>query len=279
MTEPNPYLLDDGPTCISFSGGRTSAYMLHHILDAHDGRLPDDVEVCFANTGKERPETLDFVQECGERWDVGVTWLEYDPDAEHKTKILSHNSAARSGEPFDALIAAKQYLPNPVTRFCTVELKIRRMHFHMYRSCGHEHWASAVGLRADEMHRVSRARARNELGKDRDYVIAPLAEAGATLHDITEFWCEQPFDLRLRPLEGNCDLCFLKRAGKRIEIMRARPDLAAWWIAKETTIQASKPTGARFRHEHTYAELLDFTQRQMNLDFGDDAAVDCFCTD
>lgn len=37
-------------------------------LDAHDGRLPEDVVVQFANTGKEREETLVFVRECGERW-------------------------------------------------------------------------------------------------------------------------------------------------------------------------------------------------------------------
>ena len=48
------------PAVISVSGGRTSACMLRHILDAHGGRLPDDIAVVFANTGMERPETLDF---------------------------------------------------------------------------------------------------------------------------------------------------------------------------------------------------------------------------
>jgi len=42
-----------GPAVISFSGGRTSAYMLWRILQAHGGILPDDVVVCFANTGRE----------------------------------------------------------------------------------------------------------------------------------------------------------------------------------------------------------------------------------
>lgn len=51
----NPYLIE-GPTLYSFSGGRTSAYLLKHCLDAHGGKLPDDHVVCFANTGKEVPE-------------------------------------------------------------------------------------------------------------------------------------------------------------------------------------------------------------------------------
>ena len=46
----------DGPALISFSGGRTSGYMLFRILEAYGGSLPDDMHVVFANTGKERPE-------------------------------------------------------------------------------------------------------------------------------------------------------------------------------------------------------------------------------
>ena len=46
----NPFLIDS-PTCISFSGGRTSAYMLWRVLKANGG-LPSQAIVCFANTGK-----------------------------------------------------------------------------------------------------------------------------------------------------------------------------------------------------------------------------------
>lgn len=66
----------DGPTCISFSGGRTSAYMLWRVLQSNGG-LPSDAVVCFANTGKESPETLYFVQACAREWSVPITWVEY----------------------------------------------------------------------------------------------------------------------------------------------------------------------------------------------------------
>ena len=50
----NPYKIE-GPALISFSGGRTSGFMLHNIIQAHGGKLPDDIHVVFANTGKEAP--------------------------------------------------------------------------------------------------------------------------------------------------------------------------------------------------------------------------------
>ena len=96
MTE-NPYRIT-GPALISFSGGRTSAYMLWHILDAHDGKLPDDVHVCFANTGKEREETLRFVHECATRWGVRVRWLEWRPKGSDPFPY-SRSELREGGEP------------------------------------------------------------------------------------------------------------------------------------------------------------------------------------
>ena len=73
----NPYQLTEQNTLISFSGGRTSAFMLYKILEASDFQLPKTVQVVFANTGREMPETYDFVQRCGDEWGVHITWLEY----------------------------------------------------------------------------------------------------------------------------------------------------------------------------------------------------------
>lgn len=111
----NPYFIK-GPALLSFSGGRTSAYMLWKIRQAHGGTLPADIIVTFANTGKERIETLDFVQRCATEWGIHVVWLEW-ADNEEGFVIVSHNSAARNGEPFEALITKKKMLPNSVMRF------------------------------------------------------------------------------------------------------------------------------------------------------------------
>lgn len=59
-----------GTTVVSFSGGRTSAYMLSQVMDSNTDL--DDLIITFANTGKEHPATLEFVRECAERWAVPI---------------------------------------------------------------------------------------------------------------------------------------------------------------------------------------------------------------
>lgn len=241
----------DGPAVISFSGGRTSAYMLRRILDAASGPyLPDDVFVLFADTGKERDETYLFVKQIEERWPVYVHWVE------------------RPGQ-FTKLITDRKFLPNPVTRFCTQELKIRPMRDFMLAR-GYEHWTNVVGIRADEQRRVAKMRAAEQTRSERWDIALPLADAGITLADVDTFWKAQPFDLELRPHEGNCDLCFLKGYDKLKNIVRERPDLAAWWAEQEERI------GGTFRNDRpNYRAMLN----QPDLFQQADDLIECYCHD
>ena len=273
-----------GPAVVSFSGGRTSAYMLRRILDAHGGTLPDDVVVCFANTGREMSATLDFVAECASRWGVRVRWLEYrwqpgGPWAEE----VSHNSASRNGEPFEAIIKKRQYLPNPVTRFCTVELKIRAMHKHL-KALGWTEWDQMVGIRADEQRRVVKIRARPSPEIVAETMVLPLADAGVTVSDVGAFWDAQPFNLELptykgRTLAGNCDLCFLKPAGQVLSLIAQKPERAAWWAKMEALALASKPSGAVFRSDRpSYAKMAENARSQMDaFGYDDEEGIPCYC--
>lgn len=295
----NPYLLDT-PAVVSFSGGRTSGYMLWHILQAFGGTLPDDVKVIFNNTGKERPETLDFVERCSQQWGVPVTWLEYryhtdGSKGKTRTKVEGHTrpggragyevvdyaTASRNGEPFANLITARNMLPNPVARFCTVELKIRTTQRYL-KGLGWESWTNAVGLRADEPHRV--ARLGNKGNQDGcEEPVAPLAAAGVTIDDINDFWCRQPFKLELQQHEGNCDLCFLKGAGKIRRMLKERPDLADWWIQQEERIPRSSGGTDQFRRDRaSYRIQLQLAQRPGlfdGVDEPDELSSYCSCTD
>lgn len=263
----NPYTLPPGNVQIAFSGGRTSAYMLRKIMDANPGMVGNpDVQVTFQNTGREMPETLDFVAEVGGRWGVPIVWLEYLPHAPH-FQVVSHNSASRNGEPFDALIDKKQYLPNQQTRFCTIELKIRTAKRYLV-SLGWKRWVNTTGIRADEPNRLNKPPP-----KDRWTTWNPLAVAGVSRHDVAAFWYAQPFDLRLPNVGGNCwlgncDGCFLKSEAHVASLARDFPERAAWWEAAEARIGALETSKGRpkdnsqFSKRYSRAEMRDFMDRQ-----------------
>ncbi len=279
----NPYKIK-GPALISFSGGRTSAFMLKQIIDAHGGTLPDDIYVTFANTGKEMPETLDFVQACSEHWGVKVHWLELEMADErpvYRTKEVTYETASRDGEPFEALIGRRSYLPNPVARFCTAELKIRRMKDFMWKMKGYKHWDNVLGLRYDEPRRVSSSRNASE--RERWGNLMPMYDAKHTVKDVLEFWQKANFDLTLpsidgQTLAGNCDLCFLKGRKTLTKLIKERPDLTTWWIAQENRI--GEGTGATFRSDRPpYVELLKEAENPVMDDMFEDDAMSCFCHD
>jgi 3'-phosphoadenosine 5'-phosphosulfate sulfotransferase (PAPS reductase)/FAD synthetase len=307
--KPDPFLIEP-PALISFSGGRTSAYMLWRILQAYGGELPEGVEVQFSNTGKEREETLRFVHECGVRWAVPIHWLEwrgrpaevkartawFDERPERWAMIdpagfaeVGFNSASRCGEPFLALIAAKQMAPNPVMRFCSIKLKVQTAKRFAQQTLGWKHWSNIVGLRHDEGHRILKLLARNDSNKEPFKAKAPLGNARITKRDVLAFWwgegrnfdtreAPQGFDLGLRDYEGNCDLCFLKSRAKKVTIIREHPEAAAWWMDAEVLArQRATGRGGQFRADSNYAELEAEARSQAVLDFGDDDDDDAEC--
>ena len=271
----NHYLLPDGNIQISFSGGRTSAYMLRQILDANDG-LPDRAEIVFTNTGREMAQTLDFVAEVGRRWGVMITWLEYRPGLPGYIET-GWQGASRNGEPFDMLIDQKQYLPNQQSRFCTSELKIRPAKRYLIQR-GWGNWTAALGIRADEARRI-----KDELLKERWQRWYPLFHAGVTKHDVQAFWEAQPFDLMLPNIKGrcplgNCDGCFLKSEAHRAMLARDYPERAGWWAQAEARIGALEASKGRpranafFSRRGGWEDLIRFVDFQGAWAFGDEAS-------
>lgn len=273
----------DGPTCISFSGGRTSAYMLWRVLQSNGG-LPDGAVVCFANTGKEDEATLRFVRDCSAQWGVPITWVEYRAEAPGYA-VVDFDTASREGEPFSAIIAKRNYLPNPVARFCTVELKILPA-IALMRDHGYEEHDNFIGFRADEPDRVAKVRASPSGGKAGVDRHMPLAVAGIGRLDVHRFWNAQPFNLNLpdnagKTMHGNCDLCFLKPPAQRLSLIREKPTRAVWWIAKEASIQSSRiADGSRFTKDGpSYAQMLAYAQSQDEMFDPNEEAIACFCGD
>lgn len=258
------YKLPDNNCVISFSGGRTSGFMLKQIIDYNDG-LPDNAVVCFANTGREMPQTLEFVNDCSVKWDVNIVWLEYDLNEENKPifKIVDYKSCSKKGEPFDKLIDKHQMLPNPLTRFCTGSLKRDTITKYL-RSLGWKKWHNIMGIRTDEKHRCKDG---FQFGFYPHY---PMVEANHSLYHVDQFWDKQSFKLNLpvvkgKTIKGNCDLCFLKSESQLASMVRDHPELAQWWIDAEQRI------GKSFERNRPLAEFAGFVNAQQDWIFNDEA--------
>ncbi len=280
----NPYFVQE-PAVISFSGGRTSAFMLYQILDAHDGVLPSYVRTVFANTGKEMPATLDFVEACSQNWGVPITWLEYggrtpkpnSKNYDYRFEVVNYETASRNGEPFALAIKDAGQLPNPVSRWCTGQLKVRTIHRYAMANGYEEPYLTLIGIRADEKGRARKLH-KKLVEKQENY--CPMVEAGHTKADVSAFWVSRNFDLALPTVDGvtdwgNCDLCFLKGRSKRLSIVREAPQLADWWAEQEQQI------GDQFdRMSPSYAQMKSIASDQGRLfDFEDGPELDCFCGD
>jgi len=230
--------------------------------------------VCFANTGLEAEETLVFVDRCAREWAVRIVWLEYTGEDGAMYRKVSFASASREGEPFTALIQRRQFLPNPVTRFCTSELKIRTMHRYIRAELEWPEWDQFIGLRADEQRRVAKIRARGTSTETPDETMCmPLADAGVGVQEVGAFWKAQPFDLELvsvngRTLEGNCVFCFNKPPAQRLSIAQAGRYPIGWWVRAEdgSLIPGATGRGARFTKDGpSYAEIAEYAAGQRDL--------------
>ncbi len=272
--------------------------MLYRILEAHDGKLPDDVKVTFANTGKEMPETLDFVQACSDNWGVDIVWLESDiqpvsnPTPQKKFnygyKVVTYETASRKGEPFANMILSKKFAPNPTARFCTQDLKVKPIVNYLKDSGYLEYapWLHFVGIRADEKRRAVKMHRKVD---GPQLMECPLYEDGVTKEDVHGFWESQNFNLNLPSANGvtdwgNCDLCFLKGKGKRISIIRERPDLADWWIQQEKLLLENSSVSSWGRGKSAfgdiaYSDLKIIATSQGQLFNFDDESIPCFCGD
>ena len=258
------------PTVISFSGGRTSAYMLWRVLQSNNG-LPDNAMVCFANTGKEEEATLQFVHDCETKWNVPIVWLEYvwHEEPGKRFKVVDFETASRNGEPFLAYIQSTKAIPTPVSRACTGHLKVRAIDKYI-KSIGWQHNENMdwMGIRADEPRRAAKV----------DKSRVPLYVAGITKHDVGEFWTNHDFDLGLpnmngKTMHGNCDLCFLKPTHQIVSLIKEKPSRADWWIEVETKHD-------NFRLDRpNYKALKEFAINQQDMFDQDEEAIPCYCGD
>ena len=207
---------------ISFSGGRTSAFMTKWMLD----NVQDDYDkiiVVFANTGQENEETLRFVNQCDKQWGLSVVWVEAVVDFRKNKGVTHHvvdfSSASRKGEPYIEVI--KKYgIPNMSYPHCNRDLKLAPLHSYA-KELGWKKgsYETAIGIRIDEMDRVSSKMVEEK-------IIYPLVEnKKMTKEMISIWWSKQSFNLNLKEHEGNCKWCWKKSKRKLLTLAKDTPEI------------------------------------------------------
>jgi len=243
---------------ISFSGGRTSAYMTKMLLDHFKDKY--DFIVTFANTGLEHEKTLEFVNNCDRYFGFNTVWLEADVQhGERKStqhKIVDFKSASRNGQPFHEVI--KKYgIPNPSYLHCTRELKLNVMQSYL-KSIGidYREIPTAIGIREDETRRVNK--------KANDIKIEyPLIDLfPSDKQDVLDWWSKQEFDLGLDEWDGNCRGCFKKSFKKLFKQLDTDPSAIDFHIDMESKYPqvGNKPDNLDrvfFRGQTSALSLLD----------------------
>ena len=242
---------------IHFSGGRSSAYMTKRLID--EGMT--DFVVLFQNTGKESPETLDFVNQCDIKWNLNIVWLEYR--SRNSFEVVTYETASRNGEPFEMAINDNKRLPGGFMRFCTKELKMKPAKRYL-KTIGVVECDKYLGIRYDEPRRWMK-----RVGVEDEFL--PLVKWKITKNDVLNYWYQSEFDLNLDEPFGNCDLCFHKKPSKIKHIAKHYPEKFQWWIDMENK------WNHYFRNDGPMQKYLDNAHKQYDMFDGDDDAS-CFCS-
>jgi len=208
------------------SAGLTSVMMAIKMKEWY----PDcNVVNVFLNTSKEDERSLIFMDECDKYYGLNLVYLEAvinkNKNKGTDYKVTSFENLKRNGEIFEDGI--KKYgIPSVANKWCNRELKIVPLKKFADNLFGSENWSLAIGIRIDEIDRVSEGYKENN-------IFYPPFDHNISKKERNKFWLNEPIKLNLKGYEGNCDFCFEKSKRKRMTIANENPDKLIWWNEME----------------------------------------------
>ncbi len=268
----------------SISGGKTSAYLeVHYPSDYRAFALvrTDDKRCLFPD-----PKLRQMVSDRIEKEFIGTL----EDDIIINTIFDLEQYTGReikwvTGKTFDEVINRKSGIPNlpqPMRRFCTVELKVEPL-FQYWKSLKIDAWECRFGFRANEMRRAKNTDEKlNEngylthktiIGKkgnrnkwaDIEYQkpVYPLINDGIFKDKIENYWKDKPVRFAWM---NNCVGCMHKEPILLKKMMLLHPNKLQWFINQENKAKVMR--GNTWRQDITY-EQISYWNPQYEL-FEDD---------
>ncbi len=204
----------------------------------------------FANTVDEEEDTLNVVELCSIKWNIDIVWVEavvhHGQRVGSTHKVVNFNTASRDREPFKEVI--KKYgIPNQNFLHCNREMKLNPIKSYM-KSLGWKKYKTAIGIRVDEFDRVNKNRVKQRL-------IYPLvSDKPTTKQEISHWWSNQDFRLKLRSYNTNCRTCWKKSDKVLAQTYRDNPKYFDFNKNMESAYGQGKYTF--FRNGRTTDELI-----------------------
>jgi len=139
---------------VSFSGGRTSAYLCKVMIDKF-GR--DNVDFIFMDTGAEHPKTYEFIRKVNDEFGLNLVCLRGDfsrplGGGVHYD-VVDINSLKPDLVPYKEMMA-KYGVPYIGGMFCTDRMKLKPFQKYCNDTYGKNNYETWLGIRFDESARV-----------------------------------------------------------------------------------------------------------------------------
>lgn len=208
---------------VSFSGGRTSAYLVYLMEKKRKSGEVDAVDYIFMDTGAEHPKTYEFVKNCVEHFEIDLTCLRTKVNPERGVgttyNVVSIDDCRCDLKPWRDY-ASKYGVPQVPFADCTKELKITPYEKYVKDHYEKGEYTTWLGIRADEPKRLT--------PKEGIKYLADISHFDK--QDIFNWWQRQPFDLEIESeWLGNCVFCLKKGISRIALAARDEPELAKAW--------------------------------------------------
>jgi len=223
---------------ISFSGGRTSAYLCHLAIEKF-GR--ENCRFIYCDTGAEHPKTYEFIRKVNDHFKLDLICLRVviNPvlGKANSYRVVPIADLTNDLQPFKDMMA-KYGTPYNRGAFCTQFMK--SFPFQQYCDDNYTDFEAWLGIRIDEPKRLGDMEMRQAdffPAEKKPQKFRYLAEiSDFEKQDVLDWWSRMPFDLEINSnIVGNCVFCVKRSPSMLAMAHRIEPVLANEFITAITS--------------------------------------------